>query len=589
VKALRQTPRNAVKAFRQTLMTRLCALAVLLLLPATAAAQKGAFIEALIEFDSALSGAYGDEGPRVEAALDRMAVALEAWNTESRAAEAALRAASNSSTLARFFLNEGRPSAALEAVEAAIRLEPERAGLHMLRGVLLGAAGRDRDALASFERAWALDPDDLVNAYLLADGISTRPSEPPERQLASLLAAFGPAPPSPGSGRDATRPASAGQAVRPPAGPPQRPSGGASTRRAPFIQVGLIDDSASEVPRFSRAAYADGVAALANGRYVEAIGLFRAAAAGDPLVADRVARSGRAAEGVAALRQGLVADAVSDLEAAAAAAPSSSEARRLLGVAHAAAGNVDASLKGLAEAIRLAPGDERAHVAMGRVLTEAGRIQEAERVLLDTLHLLPASGRARWALADLYELTGRRADAIDQLEQAATLSMIAGKAALLWRLVNLAHQVLDEERFVSVLTRRTRLMRNDPFAHRSLGLAYHRAGRDVEALVELLVSSYLGHEDALTAAVMGRIHLNAGRLTMAETVLRRAVAMAPDSAEARYALARTLLRAGKEEEGQQQLAEFQRLQETVLEQQRQKYENDLRGRTERLRSEEIGR
>ena len=533
-------------------MTRLCVLAVLLLLPATAAAQKGAFIEALIEFDSALSGTYGDEGPRVEAALDRMAVALEAWNTESRAAEAALRAAGDSSTLARFFLNEGRPADALEAVEAAIRLEPERAGLHRLRGVLLGADGRDADALRSFQRAWSLDPNDVVNAYLLADGMSTRPSEPPERQLASLLAS-------------------------------SRPAAGASTRRAPFIQVGLIDDSASEVPRFSRPAYADGVAALASGRYEEAVDLFRAAMARDPLVADRVARSGRAAEGVAALRQSEVAGAVADLEAAVTAAPSSSEARRLLGVAHAAAGNVDASLKGLAEAIRLAPEDERARVAMGRVLINAGRIEEAERVLLDTLHLLPASGRARWALADLYELTGRRADAIDQLEQAATLTMIAGKTALLWRLVNLAHQVLDEERFVSVLTRRTRLMRNDPFAHRSLGLAYHRAGRDVEALVELLVSSYLGHEDALTAAVMGRIHLNAGRLTMAETVLRRAVAMAPDSAEARYALARTLLRAGKEEEGQRQLAEFQRLQETVLEQQRQKYESDLRERTERLR------
>jgi Flp pilus assembly protein TadD len=277
---------------------------------------------------------------------------------------------------------------------------------------------------------------------------------------------------------------------------------------------------------------------------------------------------------------------VADLEAAVAAAPSSSEARRLLGVAHAAAGNVDASVKWLAEAIRLAPTDERAHVAMARVLMEAGRMEEAERVLLDTLRMLPASGRARWALADLYELAGRRADAIDQLEQAATLTMIAGKTALLWRLVNLAHQVLDEDRFVSVLTRRARMMRNDPFAHRSLGLAYHRAGRDVEALVELLISSYLGHEDALTAAVMGRIHLNAGRLTMAETVLRRAVAMAPDSAEARYALARTLLRAGKEEEGQQQLAEFRRLQETLLEQQRQKYDSEQKERDERLRGEE---
>jgi Flp pilus assembly protein TadD len=302
-----------------------------------------------------------------------------------------------------------------------------------------------------------------------------------------------------------------------------------------------------------------------------------------------VARSGRAADGVAALRQGRFDDAVVDLQAAVAAAPSSSEARRLLGVALASAGRVDASVKWLAEAIRLAPGDERAHVAVGRVLMEAGRIEEAERALLATLQLMPASGRARWALADLYESTGRRTDAIEQLEQAAALTMIAGKTALLWRLVNLAHQVLDEERFISVLARRTRLMRNDPFAHRSLGLAYHRAGRDVEALIELLVSSYLGHEDALTVAVMGRIHLNAGRLTMAETVLRRAVAMAPDSAEARYALARTLLRAGKDAEGQRQLAEFQRLQETGLETARQKYANELLDRTERLRGEKAGR
>lgn len=543
-------------------MSRACALVFLLLLPAPAAAQKGAFIEAFLEFHSALSGTYGDEGPRVEAALDRMVVALEAWNAESRSAEASLRAASDSSALARFFLNEGRPADALEAVEEAIRLKPERAGLHMLRGVLLGADHRDADALASFQRAWALDPDDVVNAYLLADALSIRPSEPPERQLASLLAAIGPEPPSPGL---------------------RRPGVGTSTRRAPFIQVGLIDDSASEAPQFSRAEYADGVVALANGRYEEAIGLFRAAMVRDPLVVDRVARSGPAARGVAALREDRASDAVADLEAAVAAAPSSSEARRLLGVAHAAAGNVDASLKWLAEAIRVAPADERAHIAMGRVLMEAGRIEEAERVLLDTLQLLPASGRARWALVDLYELTARDADAIDQLEQAATLTMIAGKTALLLRLASFAHELLDEERVISAFTRQTRLMRNNPLAHRSLGLAYHRAGRDVEALVELLVSSHLGQEDAETLAVMGQIHLNAGRLTMAETMLRRAVAIAPAFAPARYALARTLLDLHKEEEGKQQLAEFERLQERLLDERRLKYENDLRGRNERLR------
>jgi Flp pilus assembly protein TadD len=132
-------------------------------------------------------------------------------------------------------------------------------------------------------------------------------------------------------------------------------------------------------------------------------------------------------------------------------------------------------------------------------------------------------------------------------------------------------------------------MRNNPLAHRSLGLAYHRAGRDVEALVELLVSSHLGQEDAEALAVMGQIHLNAGRLTMAETMLRRAVAIAPDSAPARYALARTLLDLHKEEEGKQQLAEFERLQERLLDERRLKYENDLRERNERLRGEKPGK
>lgn len=542
-------------------MTRLVVLAVLLFLPATAAAQKDAFIGAFIEFDSAISGTYGDEGPTVEASLDRMAVALDAWNAENRATEAALRSgpANAPSTLALFFLDAGRQADALAAIERAIRLEPGRAGLHMFHGVLLDAAGRDADALAAFQRAWALDPDDPVNAYLLADRMSTdRLSGPPDRQLTSLLAA-------------------------------STSAGGAATWRTPFFQVALIADTTSDEPRFSRSAYAGGFAALASGRYEEAIGLFRTATADDPLVTDHVARSGLAARGVAALRQGQVSDAVTDLEAAVVEAPSSSEAHRLLGIAHAAAGNVDASVQRLADAIRLAPADERARIAMGRVLIDAGRSDHAEGVLLDTLRLLPAAGRARWALADLYVRTGRGIQAIEQLEQAGKLTVVAGKARLLWRLADLAHQLYDAERVVSALARRTRLIPNDPLAHRVLGLAYHRAGRDVPALVELLVSSRLGLEDAEVLTVMGQIHLGAGRLSIAESVLRRAVGTTPDSAPARYALARTLLRIGNAEEGHQHLAEFQRLQDRLHEQQRQKYDSDLQERNDRLGGERTGK
>jgi predicted Zn-dependent protease len=90
-------------------------------------------------------------------------------------------------------------------------------------------------------------------------------------------------------------------------------------------------------------------------------------------------------------------------------------------------------------------------------------------------------------------------------------------------------------------------------------------------------------------AVMGQIHLAAGRLAPAEAVLRRAVAMAPDSERARYVLARTLLRLGQTEEAGRHLAEFRRLQEALLEQQRQKFDRDLQELSDRLREERTGK
>jgi hypothetical protein len=72
-------------------------------------------------------------------------------------------------------------------------------------------------------------------------------------------------------------------------------------------------------------------------------------------------------------------------------------------------------------------------------------------------------------------------------------------------------------------------------------------------------------------------------------VLRRAVAVAPDAAGARYALARTLLLIGKADEGRQHLAEFQRLQAAILAQRHQKFETERKERTKQLRDANPGR
>jgi len=521
--------------------------------PAPADAQKDPFIDAFIEFHSEISGTYGDEGARAAAALDRMATALDAWNAARQKAEASLRAEPGfaPSTLALFFLEAGRPADALNAIESALQVEPPRAGVHMLHGILLDTAGRAAEAVRSFAAAWQLDPDDPLTAYLLADRTAESQAAPElERQIASLFAAY--------------------RRV------------GAVQQRAPFIQTMLVDDRAADTPRFAPVAYIEGFAVFAQGRYEEAIARFRAALSLDPLIVDPVGRSDRVVRGTAALRNGQVAEAITHFEAAVAQSPSSPEAHRILGGAHAAAGNVATSLEHLAAAIRLANPDERARVALARVLMDAGRMDDAERALRETIALLPASGRAHWALADLYVKAGRGADAIAQLEEAAGLPVPAGRSALLWRLADVAYQLFEHERVVSALTRRTRLIPNDARAHRSLGFACIRAGRDSQALIELLTASLLGLEDAEMLTVMGRIHLNAGRADAAETVARRAVRLDARSAEARYVLGRALMQLGRPGEAQQELAEFKKLRVAQLDDYRRKLELDLQQRTNDL-------
>ncbi|HEY1303962.1 MAG TPA: tetratricopeptide repeat protein [Vicinamibacterales bacterium] len=526
---------------------------------ANVSAQKDPFIDAFIAFHSNLAGTYGDEGRLVASSLEEMAARLAAWEAETRKAETELKAQSPqaSSDLALLYLDAGRRDDALTAIEAAIQIEPKRAAFHMFRGLIVDASGRDAEAVRSFTVAANVAPEDPIAAYALVARLAGESNQDDiQPQIATLL--------------------SASRRARP-------------TLRAPFIPVALIDDRAAETPIFSPAQYSDGFTSIAHGRYQEAIARFRTAFGRDPLMSDPASRSEEMAEGIAALRQRRVAAAIERLESAAASWPKSSEAHRILGAAYAANRNHMQSVAHLDTAVRLAPRDERARVALGRELADAGKTQDAERSLRETIAMLPSSGQARWALADLYERAGRGLDAIRELEAAATLTVLAGKGRLYWRIATLAYLVQDFDRVSNALFHRARLIPNEAGAHKDLGLAYNRAGRQDQALAELIMASLLGFEDSEMLGVIGQIHLNAGRYTAAEEVLRRAVAQQPDSAQAHYTLGSTLLRLGKTDEAKVELAEFQRLRTAATEDQRRTFELELRKREEDLGTPGAGR
>ncbi len=518
------------------------AVALLLTFSVRATAQKSAFIDAFVDFHSALPGIYGDEGPQVTAALDRMAASLDAWERASREAEAALRArvSTTPADIAVLYADEQRLNDAIDAMRLAIAAEPRRAPYYVFQGLLHQAAGHPMEAGTAFNAAHALEPADPIAAYLTAAHLADEGGGDDIKPLvATLMAAAerGRLPPS------------------------------------PFAQFALVDDLSATTPIFSPPAYADGFASMAAGRFREALERFRAAVAGDPLVTDPAGRAPRVLAGISALRDQRGAEAIDQLEAAAAALPTSPEAHRVLGVAYRAVGKLPESIVQFEAAVRLAPRVARARLALGSTLMEAGRLDDAVRALRETIEILPASGDARWALADVYERLDRGTDAVASLEAAAALTVMAGKAHLYWRIAQLAHGYWrDFPRVIAMVSRRTWLVLNEPHAHKDLGMAYERAGRADEALTELLMATLLGYEDGEMLGAMGQIHLAAGRLDMAEATLQRAVTLAPDLPQARYALGSTLRRLGRIEEATQQLDAYRRLQAAAFEAQRRAFE-----------------
>jgi tetratricopeptide (TPR) repeat protein len=520
----------------------------LLALPATAAAQRDVFVDAFIALHSALPGTYGDEGSQIASEFSRLTAALAAWERAAATAETELKTrAATPGELALHYVEQQQFDAAIRAMQAAIAADPARASLYLFQGQLLEFTGRTAEAIAAFAEAREVDPGDPLAAYFAATRSSVRsPSDGPanlEPFIATLLAA---------ADRRGTL-------------PPR-----------PFADLRLIRDLSAQAPAFAPAAYVEAFSAFSARRFGDAIKQLRASIAVDPLITDPAARSKGVLAGVAALRAKNGTGALALLENAVRSAPESSETHRVLGIVYRALGRLPEAIAQFERAVRLQPDDERAHLALGTTLAEAGRREEAERELRNTIKALPASGAARWALADILDKQSQGAEALQLLQAADALPIVAGRVHLLWRIAEVAHAYnRDSDHVIAVVSKMARLAPNNARAYKDLGLAYYRAGRDDEAAIELQMMALLGHEDGEALGAMGQIHLNAGRLERALSSLRRAVALAPTLAQARYVLARTLQRLGRIDEANRELAEFDKLRAARFDTQRREFESEM--------------
>ena len=519
-----------------------------LTVPSTAAAQRDGFLAAWVEFYQTLPGAYGDEGPRLAAQLEKMTAALAGWDREIGDAERQLQprlkgADANTALevhaiLAALYLDRGRFDDALREFEAAISIDPTRAAFHRYKGLIYLATARPSEAAEAFRSAWRLEPMDPQNAYrLIVQRSNTTPRPEVEQALATFVAIE----------TDLIRRA------RPPS-------------TAPFRTTQAIDDESGGAMGFVPPAYARGFSLLQRGQYDEGLAALRAAVQADPL-GGAASRSQPMTQGSTALRQGQVDAAIERFDAAVAGAAGSSEAHRLLGTAYGVGGDISSSVQHLRAAVKLNPRDERAWIALARTLEDTGERTDAAAALRAGIDALPDSAALRWRLRSLNRERIDESD-VALLAAADSLVLFAGKGALLGQLAGMAQGRLDYEQALKLHEQRVALTPNSAAAHQTLGRAYVEQGREEDGYAELVTALLLDPLDAGTWTAIGQLHLAAGRTPRALAALERALALDAGNSQALNALGNALIRSGRTEEGQRRLEESVRRQAQDVEDQR---------------------
>jgi tetratricopeptide (TPR) repeat protein len=548
----------------------LAAFASLLASPAAAQSleTKQAFAAAVIEFLENVPGLFGDEGDRLRASVEGMESGLGRWDAAVRSyststmgqlhgaqppVEAAMRVA-----LGAVHLERGRVEDAVHEFDEASRHAPGRGDIHLFRALAYRAAGRMSAAADAERRSWTLDPDDPIKAYLLL-GHARAAATATERDMALRRLA-----------------AAADERAREPA----------AGRLMPFIRVSLLEETPDRDLVFPPVRYAGAFAALAAGRYENAIVQFRSAIAADPLIADRARQSDAFREGAAALRDGDLPRAIRALVTAVQSTPESSEAHRILATAFWFDEQHSKAAEHLRAAIRLNPDDERARIALADVLGDTRDFELVERLLRETLDAMPASGAAHWRLGRLDQVLHRDVDARREFERALAPGPVSGAGRLLAAITRWHARELNGDAASEACRRWVDLAPNDPAAHRELGIALRTINRDEEALIEFLIAAVLDPLDAAAHVNIGQIHLAAERYEEAASALQHAVDVQPNHAEARYGLAAAPLRAGHQADGARQMEVARRLQADAMAESRRAYEVNLLKIEAALRTEE---
>jgi tetratricopeptide (TPR) repeat protein len=221
----------------------------------------------------------------------------------------------------------------------------------------------------------------------------------------------------------------------------------------------------------------------------------------------------------------------------------------LLGSAQALSGDLPAAVKTLQTAVRAAPLRPEPYYRLALVFLEGYRDQDALQVLAAGLRQIPDSPLLLFATGTVHEVGGRYQQAIDYLRK--SVGAKADQAEVWSELGDLYVKVGRYEQAADAYQGAISQGGGSETVVKYADLLT-RQGQFAEA--EMLLVQVLKKKDNLVQAyvVLGKLHNAQKQYARAETELRRAVELDPDSADAHFFLTGVLARQGRADEAKQE-------------------------------------
>lgn len=303
------------------------------------------------------------------------------------------------------FLDAGRQPEAMASFERALVLDPDYGRALDNLGMLLRRAGRPDEARQRLERALVLDPEDAVahnnlGALLLELG---RPAD----ALPHLERALAHEPDQP----KATIRRNLGKAL--------------VALGRPGEGLAELDQALRLQPDDADALHDRGWALLALGRPAEAIPSFEAALRlrpDDPATENNLA--------IALLQAGRIEDAIAYLRKSLALEPENVGARNNLGTALRSVGRTPEAIAEFGNVLVRDPANVTARFNLGSALLDGGQPGEAAKHFEAVLRQVPDDAQVRFKCAIAYVQSGRRAEGVAMAEAALQLARDQAATAL---------------------------------------------------------------------------------------------------------------------------------------------------------------